>query len=382
MNTYKKVPLSVVLATMSSTAFAIDPAALDFDGIEVTPTIEVAGTYDDNYEATNNQKSSWITSITPAVNVAIYGRKALYNINYALNHQIYEASGSQNLTNHYLKLSADYEFDVRNALTVEAGYNKTETATSTYTAGVLNSFSTSNIGASYTYGAPSASGNVELALNHVLLRSENGANQDQERDSTTANVAFIYKVTDKTKLTAEVKGTQFDYIQSSSLLDSKNIAYLVGARWEATAKTSGSVKLGKENKDFDDSSLKDPDLTAWEASIDWSPLTYSVVTLTTSQKIDEGSYNSSYTNSRNNEIKWTHDWGRGYSTNLNYINSEKDYVSQNRLDTINAYGVGLKYEARRWMDIAFDYQSSNQDSTDATYDYDRNVFKLTLNVSL
>lgn len=382
MTKYKQVHLAVVLATMSSAAFAIEPAALDFDGIEVTPTLEIAETYDDNYLATNAEESSWITSITPSVNLTLYGRKALYQLNYALNHQLFEASNADNLTNHYVSASADYEFDVRNNLTVEAGYNKTESAAAAFTPGELNAFNTANIGASYIYGSETATGNIELGVNHVAMRSDNGVNLDQERDSTSASAAFIYRATDKTRLTAEVKGTAFDYIDSASLLDSTNLAYLVGARWEATAKTEGSVKFGIENKDFNDSSLDDTDLTSWEASIDWAPLTYSVITLTTSQRIDEGSYNSSYTNSRNNEIKWVHDWGRGYSSNVNYINSEKDYVTTNRLDTINAYGIGLTYEAKRWMNIAFDYQASNQDSTDATYDYDRNVFKLTLNLSL
>ncbi|GAB6069247.1 hypothetical protein JCM30760_03440 [Thiomicrorhabdus hydrogeniphila] len=382
MNKYKQVQLAVALATISSAAFAIDPASLDFEGIEVTPTLEVSGTYDDNYQATSEEKSSWITSITPAVNVAIYGRNAVYNINYALNHQLYEASGSQNLTNHHLNATADYQFDIRNALTVEAGYNKTESATSTYTPGELNSFSTKNLGASYTYGAPTATGNLELGANYEQYRSENGVNLDQERNSTSASATFLYKITDKTKLTAEVRGTQFDYIESTSLLDSTNLGYFVGARWEATAKTEGHIKIGKENKDFDSSSLKDTDLNSWEVSVDWAPLTYSVITLTSNQKIDEGSYDSSYTNTTNNEIKWVHDWGRGYSSNVNYTNTNRDYVTTNREDTINAYGIGLTYEAKRWMDIAFDYQASHQDSTDTNYDFNRNIFQLTLNISL
>ena len=382
MNTYKKVHISVLLALMSSSALALDPAALDFDGLEVTPTLEVAGTYDDNYLATDAEESSWITSITPSVNVRIYGQKALYQINYALNHQIFEASGAVNLTNHYLNASADYNFDSRNNLTVQAGYNKTESSAAALTQGQLNSFSTANLGASYVYGGETATGNIELGANYVSTRSDNGVNLDQERDTASATAAFVYRATDKTRLVAEVRGSQIDYVETGSLRDSTNIAYLAGARWDATAKTTGSAKFGIETKDFTDSSVKDTDLSTWEVSVDWAPLSYSVVSLTTSQRIDEGSYNSTYTDSRNNEIRWTHDWGRGYSSNVSFLNSEKDYATANRKDTINAYGVGLKYEMRRWMDIAFDYQASNQDSTDANFDYDRNVFKLTFNVSL
>ncbi|BBP44482.1 outer membrane beta-barrel protein [Thiosulfativibrio zosterae] len=382
MNSYKKVNLAVILAMSSTTAFALEPAPISYSIADVVPTLEVSESYDDNYLLTNAETASWVTSVTPSVGVTIYGEKTTYQIDYALNYQAFDAKNADNLVNHYLSASTELEFDVRNKLAIQTGYNKTQSSAAALTPGVLNSFNTFNAGGNYTYGTDTSTGNVEIGANHVQKRSDNGANLDQENDSTVISTAFIYRVTDKSRLLAEIKATDFKYISNTNL-NSKNIAYLVGARWEATAKTTGNFKIGIETKDFSDSSRKDTDLTSWEGNIEWSPLTYSTVTLTTSQKIEEGSYTSNYTNSRNSIVNWAHDWGSGYTSNLNYTNTDKEYASTiARKDTIDAYGVGVKYAFRRWMDIGFDYQASNQRSTDATYDYNRNLYKLSVNISL
>jgi len=380
MFTYNKVSTAVLLACLSSSAMAIDPAALDFDGIQVTPTVEVAGTHDSNYLATPNAEASWITSITPAVNIAMEGDKSLYQVDYILNHKIYHKSGAENLTNHSLKASADFNFDVRNNLSFNAGLNKTEDAANAFTAGELNAFTTKVIGANYVYGAPSATGNVELGFERSNKRSDNDFNLDQENDVNKINAGFIYKATAKTKLTAEVISSDYDYVDNDAL-DSRNTSYLFGARWEATAKTTGYARIGKETKDFDNSGQDTADSSRWEVNFDWAPKTYSVVTFKTSKLIDEGTYGAEYTKTNNNEISWNHDWGRGYTSHLSYSNIFKDY-STDREDTIDQFGVGLKYEAKRWLDFVFNYNFTTQDSTDNNYDYDRDIVSASVNLSL
>lgn len=380
MATNNKIYLSAFFACISSNAMALDPAALDFEGAEITPTLGLAGTYDSNYSTSNVSQSSWITSITPAVSVIFFGDKSEYELEYVLNHQIYEAKEAQSLTNQYFQASANFDIDIQNQLAINSGITKTENAANTFTLGTLNAFTETSIGAGYTYGAPNATGNIELGLNRITYRSDNSANGLYEYDSNQLNAAFIYKVTDKTKLTAEIEAADFDYVINDGL-DGQNIAYLLGARWESTAKTTGYAKIGTQTKNFDQAGKDSRDITNWELSVDWAPKTYSVVTLKTNQKIVEGTYAADYTDYINNSISWKHDWGRGYTSKLNFNNFEKDY-SSGRLDSTYAYGLGIKYEAKRWMDISLDYQHSNQDSTDLNYDYDRDIIQLTVDLSL
>lgn len=380
MFTHNKLSTAILLACTSTSALALEPAAIDFDGIQVTPTLEVAGTHDSNYETTNDPEASWITSITPSVTVTAFGKKSQYDLNYTLNHKIFNKSGAENLTSHYLNATASYEFDARNQLGLSAALAKTEESANAFTPGELNAFNVTTLGGNYIFGAESATGNVELGLQKTSKRSANDFNKDQENDTNTLSAGFIYKATAKTKLTAEMITRDFDYVSNTSL-DSRNTSYLVGARWEATAKTTGFARFGKQVKDYDASGAKNVDGNRWSLSVDWAPKSYSVVNVAANQLIDEGTYGADFTKTTNHSIAWNHDWGRGYSSTLSYTNSFKDY-DNTREDKVNAYGFGLTYMAKRWMDIAINYSTTNQDSTDNTYDYDRDLVTVSVNLSL
>jgi len=380
MNKHNQYLITALAVLYTGTSYALDPAALNFEGLDVTPTLEVSGTYDDNYLAVKNGDDSWITTIVPGVAITAYGDKSTYQLTSAIKRDMFSASNAEDLTSYFVKGTGTFDFDVRNKLDINAGISRSESAANAYTAGTINSFKSTTFGANYTYGAPSATGNIELGVNRLMYRSENGVNLDQERDSNGVSAAFLYKITDKTKLVAELNGSTFDYI-SNKALNSTNMSYLLGARWEATGKTTGHAKIGQETKDFDDSNRKNADLTRWEVSVDWSPLTYSTVTLTSNQKIDEGSYGASFTDTATNSIQWKHDWGRGIASQVSVANRKEDYKGI-RKDTTNSIGAGITYSIRRWADVSFDYQLSDRTSTDDTQEYNRNIFKLTFNVGL
>lgn len=382
MNTYKTVSLSALLAVSSSPALALDPASIDYEGLEVTPTLEVAGTYDDNYSTLNKDiaQSSWIASITPSIKISAFGDKSLYEIDYTFNHQRFTDPDAQNLNSHFFDASAFYEFDVRNRLNIGANISKTETAANAFTLGALNAFTSKNISANYIFGAPSATGNIEFGINRENFRSDNNENLGLERDSTSWNAEFSYKATEKTRLTAEIRQTKYDYV-ISEILNAKDTSYLLGARWEASSMTTGYAKLGKRVKDFDQSDIDNTHLSTWEVSVDWEPKTYSIVTFTTNQRIDEGLFGANYIDTIEHAVDWRHDWGRGYESNFGASYSGKDYEN-GREDDTRSYNVGLTYMAKRWMDINFNYRHTNQNSNDLDYDYARNIFKLSVDVSL
>lgn len=380
MNKYNTYLITSLALAHSGASYALDPASIDYEGIEITPVVEVSGTYDDNYRAIKDGTDSWIATIAPGVTITAYGDKTIYELKSGLKRENYTAQGTKNLTSYFAKGTGTFNFDIRNKLDLEIGYSKTKSVANALVVGTVNNFKETNFGASYVYGAPSATGNIELGVNHVIYRSGNGINLDQERDSNAFRAAFLYKVTDKTKLVAEINGSQFDYVTNTAL-DSTNIAYLLGAQWEATAKTTGYAKIGSETKDFDNPNQKNTDLTRWEVSVDWMPLSYSTITLTTNQQIEEGSYGASSTDTVNSGLQWKHDWGRGYASEV-YLSSKTDDYKSVREDTTNAIGASITYNIRRWADIAFDYQYSDRTSTDNTQEYDRNIFKLTFNVGL
>lgn len=379
MKVQNKIKFSAFLVAVSGSALALDPTAIDVKGMYFVPMVELAEAFDDNLRASDVAVEGWVTSVKPSFMLGFEGKKGLYELNYSLERQINHVSGISDLTNQLANATAKLDFDMRNKLDLSAGYSKSENIDNYNVASGSSKLNTLNFGGLYVYGAESASGNVELGFDRIQLRSEDDLNLGLEYDSSALKAAFIYRVSPRTRLLAEIKGSQYDYISNN--LDSTNVAMLVGARWEATAKTTGSVKFGRETKSFDTTGFKDATLSNWEVSVNWSPLTYSVITLNTKQKIDEGSFGFNSVNSRVNGISWQHAWASGISSQLALTNSSREYSSV-RTDVLNSASVGLKYEVRRWMDVGLIYQYSNQDSPVATQEFTRNKMLLSVALSL
>ena len=65
-----------------------------------------------------------------------------------------------------------------------------------------------------------------------------------------------------------------------------------------------------------------------------------------------------------------------------YRRIDRKYQNVDRDDKIDQYGLGLTYEARRWLDIGVGVTHRENDSDLASRSYKRNVYALTFNASL
>ncbi|GKT11818.1 MAG: polysaccharide biosynthesis protein VpsM [Thiomicrorhabdus sp.] len=380
MKIQNKIKLAVLLASASGSVFALDPNPIDVNGMYFVPTIEVTEAFDDNLRASNVAVEGWVTAIKPNFVLGFEGNKGLYELSYALDHQLNHATNVTNLTNQSINATAEMEFDVRNALDLSLSYTKTQSIDAINVVGGSSMQNMANLNGLYVYGADTASFNVELGFNAVQMRSDDGLNLDLERDTNAVDLAFVYRVSPKTRLVAEAKSSQNDYT-SNDALDSTNTAMLVGARWDATAKTTGRAKIGKETKDFDAVGTNSATLSNWEVSIDWTPLSYSVITFNTKQMIEEGSLGANSVNNRTSGVAWQHAWASGIGSQLSLSSTSKEY-SSTRTDTLNSASVGLKYAVERWMDVGLDYQYSDQDSDTLAQKFTRNKIIFSVNLSL
>lgn len=394
--TNKTLLALAISSAVCANAWALDPAAVKLgDGIAFTPTLKLSENYDDNFRAVEtNEKSSWVTTIAPTLMLGAQGAKTGYSLSYTANHEIYHSSQKDTNTDHLLGADANFEFDARNRLRLNADYRKIEETSSDSrdAFGQLiqnDKYNTRSVGAGYTYGADSATGQIKLGANYNELRYDNTAlnpngsvlNADKERDATALSAAFLYRVGPKTRALIEGRHTDYEYV-SNTQLDSTNVAVLVGAVWEATALTTGSVKIGRERKDFDSSGKDDRSGGMWEVGVKWEPLTYSSFSLNTRRALDEGSDNASAIRSVSTTLAWHHGWSERVSSEVSYTRSDQKYLEVARDDTLDTVGIGLTYKMRRWLDVGIGYKYSENDSTRVGKSYERNVYGITLNASL
>jgi hypothetical protein len=83
---------------------------------------------------------------------------------------------------------------------------------------------------------------------------ERGANYNDRVDNSASAYVFFH-VLPKTSLFFQYKFTDINYdnhdTNNAISIDSTENSYLVGARWNVTDKTTGTVKAGYQDKKFD-----------------------------------------------------------------------------------------------------------------------------------
>src|SRR3954471_8271796 len=97
-----------------------------------------------------------------------------------------------------------------------------------------------------------------------------------------------------------------DYKLNTSTQSSTETRYQIGAKWEATAKTSGIVKFGMLEKKFNSSGRTDFSGSSWDAAVRWSPLTYSVWDLYSSKVTNESTGTGDFLLTQTYGVNWNH----------------------------------------------------------------------------
>lgn len=378
--------LALAVAGISTQALAVDPASIQLtNGLHLTPELTSTYRYEDNFRAIESgEQSSWITTISPSLTLHGGGRQSEYRLNYTAERELVNSYSDDSNTDHHVTADAGFEFNARNRLVLNAGYHRIEDLASSATGTTeADKYNTRTIGGVYTYGAQTARTQIDLGASHTRLRYDNSGNlnAEKERDTDAIATTVYYRVAPRTRLLGELRFADLDYVSETDL-NAKNYAALVGATWEATAKTTGTVKVGAERKRFDNNVYDDTSGGMWEVGINWAPRTYSTVDLTATRVLDEGEDGASAIQRTSTGFDWKHYWMPRLYSSLGYTYSERDYEDYSRKDELDSFHAGVTYEMRRWLDLGARYSYLDNDSTFAGESYKRNIFTLSLTASL
>lgn len=372
---------------------ALEPMSYTDGPLQVIPQVSAQLGYDDNIFATEtNEVSSTKFILSPSVQLKAEKGLNEYSVNYQITDATYQDSSADNYTDHELSGRAYFDFNIRNRLELLAGYLKTHedrgsglNQGSNATANdVPVEYNVKSMQATYEFGGKEAKGRIKLVAGVQDREYDNFRAQTESKDRQTVKTSatFYYRVMPKTSLLFEVRNEDIDYDLTSVTLDSSERKYLLGAEWDATAKTSGTLKFGYSEKDFDSASRTDDDGLSWELAMRWSPKSYSVVDIATAKEAEETDGIGNYIDTTTFDIQWTHAWNDLLRTRIYYGLSEGDYVSSDRKDDQTSYGLGVDYDMKRWLNFGMDYVYSERDSNQADLDYEKNTLYLTVQGSL
>ncbi|KAA6181853.1 outer membrane beta-barrel protein [Thiohalocapsa marina] len=383
------------IALAHGSALALTPAPVKVGEMDFIPTLMIKLGYDDNIEQapSRDAESSFTTRIEPTLRLRAQERNNRYELSYRGAYELFETNQQDDRFNHYLLASSALTFSARSLLRLSAGFDyiqDVQNLTNRRFDEDGNKYQILRFGGLYSYGAESARAQVDLGADYERKRYENNRTSGsqtraQEYDSPKVHGTLYYRVAPKTRALVGIRYADFDYDWSGSDLNSYNLTYFGGLTWLATGKTTGTVKVGYEDKHFDD--RKDTSTTWWDALVTWRPVSHARIALATSSYIDEGSSTEDAVETRRYRLGWDHAWLDRLSSNVFVSREDKQYEGGtygelNREDTLDTLGLGVTYKMRRWLDLGAEVQLKSNDSNLDDASYDRNTYFITANFSL
>jgi hypothetical protein len=221
----------------------------------------------------------------------------------------------------------------------------------------------------------------QLRLGYTRTTYDYDESDYRSRDEDLVSAALFFRAFPRTSIFAEYDTTDVAYEASSSTPDNREHGFSIGAAWEITEATRGTVEAGTRSVSF-----HDPDeegWSTWGGSIDLQHELTARTTLSVrgDRSIEEGKYQGTrYISATGMGARLT--WlvldrlaataGAGYYW--------EDFSDPNpgdatvRDDRTARASLGMRYSFRSWLQFSLDYRYLDRDSNIDHYDARENTF--------
>lgn len=367
------------------------------EGVSVTPSLDVEQYYDDNIFATDgNEEDSFVLALRPGLKFE--GRSGLSTLSASFAGDIgwFWDSDDDNYADSVSRL--DYKVQgARAGLEVFATRESLHDARGSGVSNGFGNLTTVAFDEPAEYDLNMAGGKLTIGSDETAFRVAGGYSsfnkeyqnfraltRDRDRETSEATLKVDFRVAPKTRMFVEGAWAdiEYDIAPVSGALDSEESRYYVGLEWSATAATSGRVKIGTVDKDFNAASRSDLDETSWEAGVTWSPRSYTKFDFSTFRGPRETDNTGDAVDVGYYKVSWQHDWSSLTSSDVSYQYTSDDYQGATRDDDYSAFNAGFMHDWRRNITVGAGWRFSTRDSNVVATDFDRNVVYLTLNIGL
>lgn len=403
MNTPKLSILALLLAVNYQSVQAAESQGYTTEsGLKITPLLESRFEHNDNvgrYSDSEDPESSTVFVVEPGVSIESDRGGNQYRVSYQLASGTYFDSSDDNYLDHKFSTNNFIRFNARNGIALNYSYQYLHEERGTgLLAGDLYSlaadepveYAVHNVNGTYVYGSQEATGRLELTLGYEDREYKNYRNvvlPDIGRVSTAYKdhnelngaIAFYYRVMPATSLLFEVDAVDrtYDLDDAAGLSqDNLDMYYLVGATWDVSGKTTGKLRLGLQDKTYDESSREDFQGFSWDLEFVWKPLQHSTVALSGSQRARDPEQGTTYVDETSVSAGWKHYWVNNFYSRITGQVREDDYANSEREDDLMTAGVTFGYEILDFADIGLGWKFETNDSTTSGNSYDQNIWYL------
>lgn len=209
-------------------------------------------------------------------------------------------------------------------------------------------------------------------------------NNDQSaRDFDRQDVRLLgrWRFTPRLYAVADAGFASVDHLDPTNDLDRGEYDFLAGVGWAATAKTSGEIKLGILERDFDDPGRGEATDATYEGRLDWDPKPFSRFSFYARRdSLEDASGGLGTILADTVGARWRHAFTERLDLDAGVELTRADYETQ-REDDLLLFEVGLFYGLRRWLRVGGSYEYRMRDSSVPGFDFDDQRFLLELRAS-
>lgn len=414
----KRILTFAIVGAFAAFASAQDGTGVQAGPFRVKPTLGVTVGNDSNVaQASVNEVSSFYTRVSPGIRFDSGNEARSFSLAYELDAARYSDSEQDDYNDQRLTAGVKLSPSVRTNFDVGAGLERGHDRRGTNSRqGTQINFQNrdadkwdrSHVDAGFDYGAPGARGALGVRAGYSSLEYINNRDYSRfgDRDLSYVSARFGWRIAPKTQAFVSAQANSIEYdnrrVGASGRiynLDSDERIYLVGLKFDATAKTSGHIGVGQVRKDFDDPSIQSYSGTAWDVGLQFRPRSYSVIDLSTKRSTQEavnflgGFADTEFLINRSVSLAWTHGWSDRFNTAVDVGRENLSFQAfdrEIRSDALNFWGLSADYQLRDWFSIGAGYKSYRRtgDVNGANaafgdlFDYDRDEVSVSFEASL
>jgi hypothetical protein len=204
----------------------------------------------------------------------------------------------------------------------------------------------------YTYGQSARRFNAEFRLG--TQDKEYTSNEQFTRflnyQRVGSEMTLFYNFGARTSALFDVIGlrTRYDDVINPLFDRSSNeMRYRIGARWVATAKTTGDVRIGLVDRRPTVPGREDFQKVDWQVAFGWTPRSFAQLNLQTGRHSQESFIPDTvdFINNQYYTAEFIYDWTSTFNTSANasFINAE--FVGSPRRDKVYSGGIAADYRA-------------------------------------
>ncbi len=356
----------------------------------IHPSVTVKGCFDDNvYLNSDNEKSDFINTIYPRIQLDLpfgAGNRHSTQIIYSAEIKTFSDYTDENSVNQDAGLDFHLNFP-KGDFRLENLYRDTSTRADTEFTTSIDRIENKSEALleiemnklSYGFG-----------YSHFLKDYDKDTYRTLEYEEDIFTLIGYYKLFPKTKLLLEYNHGEIDY-DLDSTRKGNYVQIRTGLKGELTGKTTGTVKVGYQDRDYDTKGEKDLQSSVAELELSTQFNSDTKLELNYQSTALESTYSTNnFYESDRISAQFNQKIGNRLSAITSLAFENNDYPEETtvgseakkRVDDIWTIGLGVEYSLKDYLKTKLAYEYKNRDSNINSQDYKRNLILLTFTFSL